>query len=914
MSINKLYTWFDVETVILRKRFAGLWPEGIEGVSVYPDGAEVRIRSLEDKEDVSSKFQEWFGKKYDQKDMKIFLEAPVDQTRFFEVTFEVEADEKPFIPKVRPSFADFSLLSPPEEGDLPNLIQVGAPDAFPEESPPLFAFYSFKGGVGRTIHLISLIKALSEQDPPKQVLIVDADLEAPGLTWWGAHQLGAFDISFLDFLALTHYDDSKNHQVSLSIVEEHLRQQPLVFKLEKATREHYFLPAFREIDQLLRMPLRPEHLTQEIGKEWIVADILSQLGKKLEVEAVVVDLRAGLSELASPLLFDPRVTRVLVTTTSGQSVEGTKLVLNQSKKISYALNTKPPEYNSIAKPTVVMSMIQEEISDSHAIEKIREEITELLLPADKENSEQLLGKEILRESLFDQKLIHLENLEKTLDKLRGTDVQALMASLADEWLPPKQLVTETFEKKEEKEYISHLEILKQTGEEYEYAESGKGEKFLGIQALKSLAQKFRATAPIAVIMGSKGSGKTFMYIQLARLRTWSEFVKVFGLKEIGKGFMWPLIESMNLENQVKEIIRNCHENAEKQVPSIVFNTLKQSKIKELIDGQLKAKETGETVWKDFWLRIMSDSLSCGEQEDPLTAMQNTLQEKNEQIVFQIDGLEDIFQNVGKDLVQQTAIRALCQGVTNALRELPDNRIGLLIFIRKDLVMSAIRQNFGQFEALYKTFELRWNPEEALRLVAWLVSGAAQLNDYVKFDSVENAPRSQIEEELTKVWGLKLGKPTSREAYTANWVVAALSDFRGQLQARDVVRLIRFASEKALQQKQEYPGRLLPPFAIKNALNPCSEKKVEEIQDEVSSLKGIFAKLKKVPEDKRRIPFDRDEFNLTTEEIDQLENLGIVTKESGKYYMSEIFRRGLGFGYSGGARPKVLSLLKKSLKG
>jgi MinD-like ATPase involved in chromosome partitioning or flagellar assembly len=914
MSINKLCTWFDVETVILRKRFAGLWPEGMEGASVYPDGAEVRIRSLEDKKGISSTFQEWFGKKYDQKDMKIFLEAPVDQTRFFEVTFEVEADGKPFVPKVRPSFADFSLLSPPEEGDLPNFIQVSVPDAFPEESPPLFAFYSFKGGVGRTIHLISLIKALSEQDPPKQVLIVDADLEAPGLTWWGAHQLGTFDISFLDFLALTHYDDSRNHQVSLSIVEERLRQQPLIFKLEKATREHYFLPAFREIDQLLRMPLRPEHLTQEIGKEWIVADILSQLGKKLEVDAVVVDLRAGLSELASPLLFDPRVTRIMVTTTSGQSIEGTKLVLNQSKKIAYALKTKPPEYNSIATPTVIMSMIQEEISDSPAIDKIREEITELLLLGDKESTEQLLGKEILRESMFDQKLIHLENLETTLDKLRGTDVQTLMASLADEWLPPKQLAAEIFEKKEEEEHIRHLEILKQTGEEYEYAESGQGEKFLAIQALKSLAQKFRATAPVAVIMGSKGSGKTFMYVHLARLRTWGEFLKLFDLKGIAKGFIWPLIESVNLQDQATEIIRTCHEYTGKELPDIVFNSRRQSDIKDLIHSRLEAKETGETVWKNFWLRMMSDSMSCGEQEDPLAAMQDILQEKNEQILFQIDGLEDIFQNVDKDPVQQIAIRELCQGVTNTLRELPHNRIGLLIFIRKDLVRSAIKQNFGQFEALYKTFELRWNPEEALRLVAWLVSGAAQLGNYVRFDSVENAPRSQIEKALTRVWGLKLGKPTSREAYTANWVVAALSDFRGQLQARDVVRLIRFASEKALQQRQEYPGRLLPPFAIKNALDPCSEKKVEEIQDEVSSLKGIFAKLKRVPEEKRRIPFDREEFKLTAEEINQLENLGIVTKESGKYYMLEIFRRGLGFGYLDGARPKVLSLLKKSLKG
>ncbi|MCD4675671.1 MAG: ParA family protein, partial [Desulfobacula sp.] len=662
MSINKFFTWFDVETAILRKRFAGLWPKGMIGVSVYPDGAEVRISSSEDEKEASSNFQEWFGKRYDQENRKIYLEAPVNQSRTFQITFEVETEEKQFTPNVRPSFANFSLLPPAEEGDLPKFKQVSAPDAFPEDFPPVFAFYSFKGGVGRTIHLISLIKSLSEQDPPKRVLIVDADLEAPGLTWWGMDQLGTFEISFLDFLALTHYDDSENHQVSLSIAEERIRQQPLVFKLEKTKREHFFLPAFREIDQLLRMPLRPEHLTREIGQEWIVADILSKLGKKLEVEAVIVDLRAGLSELASPLLFDPRVTKVLVTTTSGQSIEGTKLVLNQSKKISYALKTKPPEYNSITTPTVVMSMIQEEIRYSPAIEKIREEITEQLLAGDKESSEQLLGKEILRESLFDQKLIHLENLEKTLDKLRGTDMQTLMASLADEWLPSKQLVTETFEKKEE--HISHLEILKQTGEEYEYAESGKGEKFLGIQALKSLAQKFRTTAPIAVIMGSKGSGKTFMYVQLARLKTWNEFLKMFGLKGIGKGFMWPLIESVNLQDQAKKIIRNCHEYTGKELPDIVFNLLKQSDIKDSIYGRLEAKETGETVWKNFWLRMMSDSMSCGEQEDPLAAMQDILQEKNEQILFQIDGLEDIFQNVDKDPVQQIAIRALCQGVTN----------------------------------------------------------------------------------------------------------------------------------------------------------------------------------------------------------------------------------------------------------
>jgi len=913
MNINKLFTWFDIETMILRKKFAGLWPEGMVGVSVYPDGVEVRISRSEDEAEASSRFQEWFGKKYDPNTGSISLESLAQEPRTFPVTFELETAESPSVPKLRPSFANFSLLPPAEEGSLPDFAQVNAPRAFPEDFPPVFAFYSFKGGVGRTIHLISLVKALSEQDPPKQVLIVDADLEAPGLTWWGRDQLGAFEISFLDFLALAHYDDSTDHRVSLSVTEDRIRRQPLVFKLEKTKRDQFFLPAFREIDQLLRMPLRPEHLTREMGQEWIVAEMLSALGLRLGVDVVVVDLRAGLSELASPLLFDPRVTRVLVTSTSGQSVQGTKVVLNESKKMLYAAEATPLDYSSLATPTVVISMIQEETRDSPPIESIREEITSLLLLNDKEFSEELLGKEIPRESLFDQRLIHLENLEKTLDKLNGTDVDALMRTLADEWLPPKEIIAEGGNEDDEETHTRHLKILNQTGEEYEYAESGKGEEFLGIQSLKSLAQRFQAIAPVAVIMGSKGSGKTFMYVQMARLKTWNNFLNVFGLKGVGQGCIWPLIRSANLEPQAEEIVRICYEYTRRQLPDMVFNPIKPSDIRDRIHAKLVEKETGEFAWKRIWLSIMADSLSCGKAEDPLAAMQDALLKSNAHVVFQIDGLEDIFHNVGTDQVEQTAIRALCQGVTNALRELTDNRIGLLIFIRKDLVRSSIKQNFGQFEALYKTFELRWNAEEALRLVAWLVGEAAGLKEYIDFDSVSEAPRSQLEKALSKVWGLKLGKPTSREAYTANWVIAALSDFWGQLQARDVVRLIRFASENALQQNVAYAGRLLPPFAIKNALNECSAKKVLEIQDEVSSLKDIFEKLKRVPEEKRHIPFDNEEFRLTAEEIDELERLGIVVKEGDKYYMPEIFRRGLGFGYSGGARPKVLSLLKKTLR-
>ena len=42
--------------------------------------------------------------------------------------------------------------------------------------------------------------------------------------------------------------------------------------------------------------------------------------------------------------------------------------------------------------------------------------------------------------------------------------------------------------------------------------------------------------------------------------------------------------------------------------------------------------------------------------------------------------------------------------------------------------------------------------------------------------------------------MKLGRKDSREAFSDRWILAALSDFTGQLQARDIVRFLRYSSE------------------------------------------------------------------------------------------------------------------------
>ena len=51
-----------------------------------------------------------------------------------------------------------------------------------------------------------------------------------------------------------------------------------------------------------------------------MAEVLSKLASSLGATAVLVDLRAGISEYSAPLLLDPRVKKYCVTSTSLQSV------------------------------------------------------------------------------------------------------------------------------------------------------------------------------------------------------------------------------------------------------------------------------------------------------------------------------------------------------------------------------------------------------------------------------------------------------------------------------------------------------------------------------------------------------------------------------------------------------------------
>jgi hypothetical protein len=273
----------------------------------------------------------------------------------------------------------------------------------------------------------------------------------------------------------------------------------------------------------------------------------------------------------------------------------------------------------------------------------------------------------------------------------------------------------------------------------------------------------------------------------------------------------------------------------------------------------------------------------------------------------IDGLEDLFQNFANDETQQTALRALIQEVPEWLGQQPSRPLGILIFVRRDIVLAAVRQNAAQMMAGYEPYALKWNREEALRLVAWVAKQSKILN----VERVQDMTEEQLTELLVPLWGKKLGTDNSREPGSAKFVIAALSDFRGQIQSRDLVRLLHLAARASVNDTR-WQDRILVPSGIRGVLGDCSKEKIEEIELENTTLKDIFAKLRTLREEDRKIPFP-PEAQLSVDEMKILEENGVVIRQKNEYYMPEIFRLGLGFSLTAVGRPAVMSLARRAAR-
>ena len=126
----------------------------------------------------------------------------------------------------------------------------------------------------------------------------------------------------------------------VNLIADKVSELIVKIETEKGRAEHIVLPTYRYVEQLLDMYASPESLAVSYNKKYILAEVLSKLGEKVNADLVLIDLRAGLSEFSAPLLFDPRVKKYLVTSTSYQSIKGTGILLQQFELLTNLLIRK----------------------------------------------------------------------------------------------------------------------------------------------------------------------------------------------------------------------------------------------------------------------------------------------------------------------------------------------------------------------------------------------------------------------------------------------------------------------------------------------------------------------------------------------------------------------------------------------
>lgn len=180
-----------------------------------------------------------------------------------------------------------------------------APETEGEPEPRRLVFWSIKGGVGRSTALAVLAVHLAQNG--RNVLVIDADLEAPGLGPLLLEPNARPRYGVVDYLAdngLNPWSDQElSDFVSASLLTDRTAEQGLVDVAPAVGAETLSYPE-NMLAKLSRALLEdPGHGSAPVSVRTQLREFVDRLTRRRAYDAVLIDARAGLTELAAGALF-----------------------------------------------------------------------------------------------------------------------------------------------------------------------------------------------------------------------------------------------------------------------------------------------------------------------------------------------------------------------------------------------------------------------------------------------------------------------------------------------------------------------------------------------------------------------------------------------------------------------------------
>ncbi len=159
------------------------------------------------------------------------------------------------------------------------------------EGLQVISFYSYKGGVGRTIALLETAYLMAAAG--RRILILDLDIEAPSLHNIFCEQIHDKESGVNGGIIQYMYETVVQKRESLSLEEIFC---PL--NLKDISGEIFLIPAVKKIDSEYIYQIG-QIQTQQIQEQDIFGKIFANLADRLRLDAVLIDTRAGFNPWGS---------------------------------------------------------------------------------------------------------------------------------------------------------------------------------------------------------------------------------------------------------------------------------------------------------------------------------------------------------------------------------------------------------------------------------------------------------------------------------------------------------------------------------------------------------------------------------------------------------------------------------------
>jgi len=190
-----------------------------------------------------------------------------------------------------------------------------------KNDPPRIAFATLKGGVGRTTALVVAAIDLARRN--KNVLLIDLDLEAPGLSDTVLDDSRMPEFGVIDFLVENGLSKLTDSQLSAFIGTSELTfagggRVDVVPALGRRSVEN----PENVLPKLSRAMIEDVTEAGSVSVGQQISQLIDRVSALNDYDVVLIDSRAGLAELAAPAVIGLGATILLFGTSQKQTIEG----------------------------------------------------------------------------------------------------------------------------------------------------------------------------------------------------------------------------------------------------------------------------------------------------------------------------------------------------------------------------------------------------------------------------------------------------------------------------------------------------------------------------------------------------------------------------------------------------------------